>query len=63
MLSVEAIIIGKVTYSVTDEPYTKTVMMQKATGTYRKECDKKGKCYNAPNYEEVNAHFRNAAQS
>jgi hypothetical protein len=53
ILGVEGVIIGKAAYSVKDEPYTKTVMVTKATGTYRTECDKKGTCYNVPNYAQV----------
>lgn len=53
VLGVEAIITGKATYSVTDEPYAKSVMVTRATGTYRTECDKKGTCYNVPNFQQV----------
>lgn len=54
LLGVDALVVGKVTeYSVKDEPYTRTVMRSRATGTYRTECDKKGNCYKVENYEQV----------
>lgn len=54
ILGVDAIVVGKVTsYSVKDEPYTKTVMKSRATGTYRTECNKKGDCSQVENFEQV----------
>jgi len=54
VLGVDAVIVGKVgAYSVKDEPYSKTVMVSRATGTYRTICDKKGNCSQVENYAEV----------
>lgn len=68
ILGVEAVVIGKAnSYSVKDEPYTKTVMVSRATGTYRTECNKEGKCYKVENYEQVpvqeHHHIRNGSVS
>lgn len=64
LLGVDALVIGKVmVWAVTDDPYTKTVMQRRKTGTYRAECNDKGKCSNVENYEEVpveeSHHIRN----
>lgn len=54
VLGVDALIVGTVlAYSVKDEPYTRTVMQRRGTGTYEKRCNEKGKCYDAEITEEI----------
>ena len=54
LVAVNAILMGKVnTYSVKDEPYTKTVMVTKGTGRYRRDCNSQGKCQQVEIFEQV----------
>ena len=68
LAGVNAVLMGNVnTYSVKDEPYTKTVMVSRGTGRYRTECNKKGECHNVEIVEQVpmleNHHRRNGTVS
>lgn len=54
ILGVDAMLMGKVNdWSASDEPYSVTVMQQRATGKTQTSCNAQGQCFQMPVYEEI----------